>query len=96
MSVGGKVVETIVLPDKVWVNTHDGASGCKRMDCKGHTCAIYVERTVESRSISEGDTVWWQGQWAFWTPANAVFHERKLKRIGFSGVSRPASTDAQP
>jgi hypothetical protein len=81
MSVGGKVVETIVLDEKVWVNTKDGPYKS--------TTAIYVERTAESRSISEGDTVWWQGQWAFWTPANGPFEDRKLKRIGFSGVKRP-------
>lgn len=26
MSVGGTVVETIVLPDRVWVNTDEGRS----------------------------------------------------------------------
>lgn len=89
MSVGGKVVESIVLEDRVWVNTHDGGSGCRKMTCKGHTCAIYVERTPESRTISEGDSLWWQGDFAFWTPVNRAFSDYRLKRIGFSGVSHP-------
>lgn len=81
MSVGGKVVETIVLEDRVWVNTRDRTYGDE--------CAIYVERTPESRAISEGDSLWWQSGWAFWTPRNGAFEDRRLNRIGFSGVSRP-------
>lgn len=88
MSVGGRVVETIVLPDKVWVNTRDGS--------ERRTCAIYVERTAESRTISEGDSVWWQGGTAFWTPRSLgddpPFSDKKLRRIGFSGVPRPLTT----
>jgi hypothetical protein len=80
MSVGGKVLETIVLSDRVWVNTIDD----------GHECAIYIMRTPESRSISEGDTVWWQGKHAFWTPKGRPFRDRELLRIGFSGVRRPS------
>lgn len=79
MSVGGKVVETIVLEDRVWINTSDD----------GDECAIYVERTPESRTISEGDSLWWQSGWAFWTPRNRAFEDRRLNRIGASGVSRP-------
>jgi hypothetical protein len=79
VSVGGKVVETIVLADKVWVNADD----------QGDKCAIYVERTPESRTISEGDSLWWHGHAAFWTPSNHAFEDRRLNRVGFSGVSRP-------
>ena len=88
MSIGGKVVETIVLPEKVWVNTRDTDYGPRE-----RTVAIYVERTPESRSISVGDIIWWQGDTAFWTPRslgnNPPFVEKKLKRVGFSGVPRP-------
>lgn len=79
MSVGGKVIETIVLDDKVWVNTLD----------KRDECAIYVERTPEARTIGEGDSLWWQGDWAFWTPTNRAFEDHRIKRVGFSGVKRP-------
>ncbi len=82
MSVGGKVIETLVLADKVWVNTSD----------HGDECAIYVERTPESRTIGEGDSVWWQGERAFWTPRNRAFRDRPLQRIGCSGVSRPTAS----
>jgi CxxC motif-containing protein (DUF1111 family) len=50
MSIGGKVIETIDTGDKVWVNTND----------KHSECAVYVERNAKSRSISEGDMLWWQ------------------------------------
>lgn len=90
MSVGGRVVETIVLDDRVWVNTVDDPRGRNQ-------CAIYVERTPESRTISPGDVVWWQGAWAFWTPVLTTkerpFVERKLKRIGFSGVPKPVTQE---
>jgi hypothetical protein len=84
MSVGGKVVETIVLDDRVWVNTREPQSG--------DLCAIYVERTPESRTMGEGDSLWWHGAHAYWTPTNRAFEDRKLKRIGFSGVSRPVAS----
>jgi hypothetical protein len=97
--VGGSVIDHVILLDKVWVNC--------REDCSGSECAIYVERTDRSRSISEGDMIWWQGGYAFWTPSfNRVSEEEgrkrgskcgidyeiKLKRIGYSGVGRPTPT----
>lgn len=84
MSVGGKVVEIIVCPDRVWVNTRE------RPEHRS-TCAVYVERTPEALSISEGDTLWWQGRHAMWTPKSGAFHDRKLNRIGFSGISRASA-----
>lgn len=94
--VGGKVIETIALKDRVWINCRD----------RNDTCAIYVRKTAKARAVSEGDTVWWQGGWALWTPAcnkkktcnhthhyscsrAGVDYDIKLERIGFSGVSRP-------
>jgi hypothetical protein len=79
--VGGKVIETIDTGEKVWVNCQE-RTGQKK-------CAIYIERTYESRAISDGDSIWWQGGYAFWTPKSRVFVDKKLKRIGFSGVNRP-------
>lgn len=82
--IGGNVIETIVLPDKVWVNCREGNG----------TCAIYVTNTDKSRTISEGDTVWWQSGHAYWTPKSDGQTigpaDIKLERIGFSGVSRPS------
>jgi hypothetical protein len=65
------------------------------INCKGtgneinDYCAIYVEYTPVSRSISEGDSFWWQGDNAFWTPKNKPFEDMKIQRIGSSGRSRP-------
>jgi hypothetical protein len=84
--VGGIVIETIDTGDRIWVN-------CKDRDYS-NTCAIYIERTPESRSISEGDSIWWQGWSAFWTPSNNAFHDKKLRRTSFSGVERPSIPDA--
>jgi hypothetical protein len=85
--VGGKVIETILLDDRIWVNCR--GTGSEHLD----ECAIYVERTPESESVSDGDSIWWQSQWAFWTPIQRgdirPFHDKKLRRIGFSGVRRP-------
>ena len=93
MSVGGKVIETMVLADRVWVNTDEAStyqtSSGEWVTIPSTECAIYVERTAESRAISEGDSLWWQGRWAFWTPRNRAFEDRRLSRIGYSGVSRP-------
>jgi len=82
MSVGGKVIEVIVLEiqSKVWVNTID----------RGPTeCAIYVELNSDSWQIEKGDTVWWQGGSAYWTNTNETIVEHEIPRIGYSGVSRP-------
>lgn len=84
MSVGGIVVETIGLSDRIWANTREPSSG--------DLCAIWLERTDEARSISNGDALWWQGGHAFWTPRSAgdppPFADRKIHRIGCSGIPR--------
>lgn len=94
MSCGGIVTETIILKDKVWINT-------KEKEYHHTECAIYVEDSPEARCVSKGDTVWWQSDKAYWTPkdSNGKPIERKdgkcnvanivLKRRGFSGVKRP-------
>lgn len=94
MSCGGIVVETIVCPNgRVWINT-------KEKEHHLSTTAIYAKDTPAARCISVGDTLWWQGNFAYWTPkSNGKPIERqdgkcnvaniRLERIGFSGVSRP-------
>lgn len=96
MSCGGIVTETIILKDKVWINTVE-------KDHPNCYCAIYVEISPAARCVSPGDTVWWQSDNAYWTPkdrqgntieridgkcnvANVI-----LKRRGFSGVKRPTA-----
>lgn len=102
--VGGTVTETIALPDKVWINTVDSHE--RRND----HCAIYVERTEQALRIKPGDSVWWQGGFAMWTPYSnlpsvrgkdaphqrgGVDYDIRIPRIGFSGVSRPNTTKTQ-
>jgi hypothetical protein len=79
--IGGTVIETIVTDDRVWLN-------CKDNHYRS-TLGIYVERTDAARSISEGDQIWWQGFYAFWTPKSRAFSDHRLRRIGCSGVPRP-------
>lgn len=88
--VGGTVIETLVVGDRVWID-------CKESPKRSTTCAIYVENTAEARSVSEGDIIWWQGGVAYWTAKDRHGKtvgkvEVKLKRRGFSGVKRPKPT----
>lgn len=83
MSVGGKVIETIVVGDKIWINTFD----------KHSECAVYVKNNYQEKQISNGDYFWWQGRTCYWTPyvnEEAVEPiERPIQRISSSGVERP-------
>jgi len=88
--IGGIVIETVVLPDRVWINCAEKDSTSK--------CAIYVENDAKARCVSPGDNVWWQRRRAMWTPGSYKQGTGKqghqwdivLQRIGYSGVSRPA------
>ena len=79
--IGGLVIETIVLANRVWINYAERQSRSQ--------CAIYVERTPASEKVRLGDMLWWQGAYAMWTPLDKRFIEKKLLRIGSSGVNRP-------
>jgi len=98
--VGGTVVETIILEDRVWVNTVDND------ETRNTQCAIYVQKNEKALRISPGDSVWWQGGSAMWTPylnrgavrkqrgetkeqRGGIDYDIRIPRIGFSGVSRP-------
>ena len=86
MSVGGRVVETLQAADRVWINTRETGYSTE--------CAVYVERTPAALSVEVGDSLWWQGGFAFWTPRRRSlgmkppFVDKELKRIGCSGISR--------
>lgn len=80
--IGGTVIEVVPCSGRIWVNTAD----------KRDTCAIYIEDSPDARQIHPGDTVWWQGVHALWTPRGQTrIVDRRLKRIGYSGVERPRS-----
>jgi len=99
--VGGTVIEVCshpTDPERLYVNVGQVPYG------KLETCAIWVERTETSEQIQLGDSLWWQGGFAYWTPqANCVpeqipaaqdlqggiDYDIKIKRIGYSGVVYP-------
>ena len=81
--VGGTVIETLITPDMVWINTKN----------KFDTLAIFVKKTALSCSVSEGDDIWRQGRHAMWTPndkngrqIDSKLVDVKLERIGYSGA----------
>lgn len=89
--VGGTVIEIIPLDDRIWINCRDTTS-------PSSTCAIEVAKDAKARSVSEGDTVWWQDKFAMWTPAclqgkaggrSGIDFDIRLGKIGYSGVPRP-------
>jgi len=92
LMVGGTVIETISLPDRIWIN-------CGDTTYPSSTCAIEVVADARARSVSEGDIVWWQDKFAMWTPAclqgradkgrSGVDFDIRLDKIGYSGVPRP-------
>lgn len=40
--------------------------------------------------LRKGDMIWWQDQVAYWTPANKVFQDVPIMRIGYSRSVRSA------
>lgn len=79
--VGGVVVEVVELEDRYYVN-------CRSLRYTDE-CAIHIKKTEFVPSF--GDKMWWQGSWAFWTPADKKYVEKKIPRIGYSGVRHPNS-----
>ena len=90
--IGGIVIETIVLSDTIWVNCVDACERCNDQ------CAIYVERNQNAERMKPGDSLWWQGGSAMWTPYEnrgrpdnkaGKDYDIRIPRRGCSGVSRP-------
>ena len=98
--VGGIIIETRTINSrKMWVNVEERPINGSH---KPGVCAIYINPVggPVGSSVSwkpkRGDAIWWQGNYAMWTPKdddgetldpNLV--DIKLLRIGFSGVSAP-------
>lgn len=87
MSDGGRVIETIDVGDYVWINTQEKYPSTS-------TCALYVERTPQALSVSEGDILWWKEGTAYWTPKDKFDRsyaqtDIKLTMFGNPGVERP-------
>jgi hypothetical protein len=87
--VGGKVIGIVRRPD--------GTTLVNVRERKGQNrCGVIVtERkmdTDEPVNISLGDTIWWQGEFAFWTPKGSPQYPHQqghkwdvcLRRHGYS------------
>lgn len=89
--VGGMVITTITDGDRIYVNCQErGFAGRRRPD----TCAIYVERNANSEQIRPGDSLWWQGKWAMWTPTDRRVVDKQIPRRSYSGVKSPLAKRA--
>ena len=89
--VGGIVVEV------VWRDDDDRVFVACRDTRYKDTCAIRVERNADSEQIDVGDRMWWQGGFAFWTPADGSRVDVRIPRRGYSGAtldSRARTKDA--
>ena len=45
-------------------------------------CGVYIASDGEIPAV--GDDVWWQAGKVYWTPANRLFRDRPLRKIGYS------------
>lgn len=84
--VGGMVVAVQEDGDRIYINYQERI-GRRRPE----TCAIYVEHNSDSEQIRPGDTVWWQGKRAMWTPYDRRVVDREIPRRSYSGVGPPAA-----
>lgn len=101
--VGGTVIECCDHPtdrSRIYINCANRGKNQKRAD----ECAIYVARNQDSEQIEIGDSIWWQGSWAMWTPQRnrvnsedaenrllkcGVDYDIQIPRVGYSGVNHP-------
>ena len=103
--VGGTVIEVCDVPGRPDVLFVDCADMPGKWAKKPDTCAILVERNAASEKIQVGDSIWWQGRRALWTPlANrgsvdsreraglkqGVDWDIEIPRVGYSGASHPS------
>jgi hypothetical protein len=87
--VGGIVKEIIPTSDKIYINcadTHENGTDY---------CAVYVETSAYSKKIQIGDSLWWQSNIVLWTPQTKVVQDFRLKKLGYSGVSKPVIKSMQ-
>lgn len=73
--IGGRVIEVRPEGDKTRIWVVD-------TQVPFDEAAIYVFTQSEMPEV--GDSVWWQGRKAYWTPVNRRFLDRPLDRFGSS------------
>jgi len=81
MSMGGIVVDVY----------KDADNGLLRVTTKDTTYGDRVQVRLDTdEDIKFGDTIWWQGQMAYWTPADKSFSDKPIKKYANSvGLSKP-------
>lgn len=83
MMVGGTVIE--VLPMTIRAGYYPGKMvdvvriWC--LDRNGDERAVYVKSNAK---VETGDSVWWQGGTAFWTPKDRSMIDVPLEKVAFS------------
>ena len=95
--VGGKVINMVRLADCVWVQceettrTYDDSG--RRKGQYSTQCAIRVR---DAKEMKVGDSLWWQGNRAMWTPKPDDGREDiVLERVGCSHSKIPDEVMAQ-
>ena len=88
LMVGGVIVDIVPIDEhRIWVNCADTSRAIPE------TCAVYVDpvgvRLQVKWNIEVGDSLWWQGDSAFWTPSGGSLADIRLKRLSYSGVPHP-------
>lgn len=101
--VGGTVIEVAEIKGRIgvlFIDCADMPTGRAKPDF----CATLIELDDVSSGIKFGDSLWWQGPHAMWTPKknllsaeerskkghrSGVEYDIKLKRVGYSGVKYP-------
>lgn len=89
--VGGRVINVVQLPDSTWVQCEERGyyydDAGRRTNSHVDQCAIRIEK---HREVKVGDSLWWQGNYAMWTPKPDDGREDvHLKRIGYSHSKIP-------
>lgn len=78
--VGGKVINIVRTSDGDWIQ-------CLDTTYAQDTCAIRVR---DAKEMKVGDSLWWQGSRAYWTPKPDDGREDIiLERVGYSHSSIP-------
>lgn len=89
--VGGKVINIVRMPDSVWVQCEETTyyydDHGRRKKSYTDQCAIRVK---DAKEMKVGDSLWWQGNRAMWTPKPDDGREDiVLERVGYSHSKIP-------
>lgn len=55
----------------------------------GHGDEMQISVALADERPMIGDSIWWQGQNAYWTPGDRRFADRRLGRLGYSHSPKP-------